>query len=50
MSNIKHVIFSGAAEVAAIDQSYIIPEVTPFTAASTDVFANTTTRYANETN
>lgn len=50
MSNIKHQIFAGATEQSGIDQSYLIPEVIPFTAASTNVYASTTTRFANETN
>lgn len=49
MSNIKHKIFAGADLIGSIDQGYLMPTNPPFTAASTDVFANTTTRYANET-
>lgn len=49
MADIKHRIFTGYLLDEDIDGAIILPSTTPFTADSTIIKADTTTRTADET-
>ena len=50
MSNVQHILFVGSKSEVEIDGVYLTPLLPPFTADSTQIYADSTLRFADETN